>query len=109
MPTAASAPNLDVNSGLTDDWRAFCRLPDILLNLSRLNVATLFVFGDHDIRPSWPTRQLSRLMPNAAFIPLTAADHMLWVGNPSGLQKILWDFLAATAANQGSHPHIRGK
>ncbi|MBX7198694.1 MAG: alpha/beta hydrolase [Rhodospirillaceae bacterium] len=96
MPTAA-APNLDVNRALTDDWRAFCCTPDLLHRLSVLETPCLFVFGEHDIRPSWPTEQICALLPEAAYMPLAGADHYLWRGNPQGLAKATKTFLKALA------------
>lgn len=92
MPTAVP-PNLDVNRALTDDWRAFCRAPELLQHLSVLATPCLFVFAEHDIRPSWPTEQLAQLLPDAAYVPLADADHLLWRGNPTGLARIVKTFL----------------
>jgi proline iminopeptidase len=52
------------------------------------------VYGADDIRPAWPTEQLSQLLPAARFILLQGADHNLWQQQPLKLQQIIYDFLA---------------
>jgi proline iminopeptidase len=102
MPAATAAPNLDVNKELNDDWRAFCRTPDLLMRLSRLQTRCLFVTAEHDIRPSWPTQQLGQLLPSAKYLSLPGADHLLWRDNPAGLAHILRDFLAGPRSDMAS-------
>jgi proline iminopeptidase len=93
---AAADPNREVNKTLNDDWKAHCRRPELLRELSKLGTRTLFIYGERDIRPSWPTEQLSQLLPNAEFVRLADADHHLWQGNPEGLRNVLQEFFLPT-------------
>lgn len=53
----------------------------------------LFVYGDKDIRPSWPVEQLANLLPNAHFELIEGAEHVFWFSYPSELKSILRDFV----------------
>ena len=92
-PPPGSAANLELNQLLNADWREFCKAPDLLANLSRLSVPTLFLYGKNDIRPSWPTQQLSSLLPRATYREFSGADHYPWQANPSGVREAILSFL----------------
>ena len=92
MPPAAYPHNQTVNKLLNEDWKAFCRRPELLARLAHLETATMFLYGEKDIRPSWPTEQLGKLLPNAEFTQITGADHNLWQGNPSEVKRRILDF-----------------
>ena len=100
LPPAAAPPNRDVNQALNEDWNAFCRAPDLLRRLKNLPVAVSFIYGQLDVRPSWPTEQLSQLLPAAEFFFLERADHNLWQRNPDTLQTQMRQFLTTCQSTQ---------
>ncbi|MEM6708429.1 MAG: alpha/beta fold hydrolase [Pseudomonadota bacterium] len=100
LPPAASEPNLAVNRSLNDDWKLFCQRPTLLRDLAALTIPTLFVYGEDDIRPSWPTEQISELMPAAEFRRIPGADHHLWQHKPGELKRAIADFLTSTSATK---------
>ena len=94
QPPAASPYSAEVNLALNAEWKAFCRRPTLLADLAELDVPALFLFGEHDIWPSWPTEQIAALMPRASLQVLSHADHLLWNGNPVGMRNAIFAFLA---------------
>jgi len=63
----------------------------------------LFVYGECDIRPSWPIEQVAQLLPNADFHLIAGADHHCWVTHPEELRAALRAFVQPIAqANQES-------
>jgi pimeloyl-ACP methyl ester carboxylesterase len=56
----------------------------------------LFVYGDKDIRPSWPIEQVVNLMPNARFEFIEGAEHIIWFSHPNELESILRNFVDHT-------------
>ena len=66
----------------------------MLRAISRLTVPALFVYGDRDIRPSWPVEQVARLMPNARFELIEGAEHVIWFSHPNDLKSLLRTFVS---------------
>jgi proline iminopeptidase len=56
-------------------------------------VPALFVYGEKDIRPSWPVEQVANLIPNARFEMIEGAEHVIWLSHPIELKSILRDFV----------------
>ncbi len=86
--------NREVNRRLNASWKKYIKNPRFLKSLPQLNMPALFVYGSHDIRPSWPARQLAELLPNAIFKMIEEAPHYIWLTHREELQEILRDFLA---------------
>jgi proline iminopeptidase len=95
LPDAFTDPNMDVNQALNREWRAFCQRPTLLRELAALAVPSLFVYGESDIRPSWPTEQVAALMPKGTFAAVANADHHLWESDPKALADLLFRFMAS--------------
>ena len=72
----------------------------ICRTISRLRVPALFVYGDKDIRPSWPFEQLANLLPNAHFESIEGAEHVFWFSHPNELKSILRDFVDDIIRNE---------
>jgi proline iminopeptidase len=87
-------PNLAVNAMLMDQWRTFCRAPDLLARIARLQTPALYVTGAEDIRPTWGTAQIARLLPNGAHVEIPGADHYPWRDRAGDLASVLRSFLA---------------
>jgi proline iminopeptidase len=58
------------------------REPDLLRRLADSDVAMTFFAPQHDIRPSWPLRQLAALVRHGRFEELPGVDHNLWSTHP---------------------------
>ena len=67
--------------------------PDLLLRISKLQIPALFVYGERDIRPSWPTEQIPRLMPNARFELIPDAEHVIWSSHDRELRALSREFV----------------
>ena len=85
--------NLEVNREVSDSWKEFVRRPDLLRRLADLTVPALFLYGEHDIRPSWPVEQLARLMPKAEFVRIEGAAHIPWLTHQEEMRKQLREFV----------------
>ncbi len=92
-PPSAGPHSVEVNKALNDDWKRFCRAPDLLQALSRLPTRALFIYGRDDIRPSWPTEQIAQLLPEAKLEFVENADHYPWVAKPAEVQELMIEFL----------------
>ena len=63
VPDFDYPPNMEVNRQLNRSWKRYIQKPTLLRAISRLKAPALFVYGDKDIRPSWPVEQVANLMP----------------------------------------------
>lgn len=79
---ADPAVNLQGNA----TWRAYCRRPALLRELSVLQVPCVLINGEKDIRPDWPTQQLAELIPLARYVEIPGAAHYLWITHEEELQ-----------------------
>ncbi|MBM7619335.1 proline iminopeptidase [Bacillus tianshenii] len=93
LPEFAYEPNKIVHRSLIDSWRAFIKQPSLLRDISELDLPTLFVFAEKDIRPSWPIQQLSFLMKNSRYIELEGAEHYIWQTKQDELAEVLREFI----------------
>lgn len=93
LPEFKYPTNRDVNRQINQSWRQYIQQPDLLRRISKLKMPALFVYGDNDIRPSWPVEQLANLMPNARFEMIAGAEHVIWFTHESELKSLLQDFL----------------
>jgi proline iminopeptidase len=92
-PDYAFPPNLAVNRALNAEWRAYCKAPDLLARLARLDVPALLVTASNDIRPSWPTEQLAALLPRGVYRQVAGAGHVIWETHAKELATILRGFI----------------
>jgi proline iminopeptidase len=86
-------PNTEVNRQLNQSWKRYIQNPELLRRISRLTVPALFVYGERDIRPSWPVEQVSCLMPNARFELIEGAEHVIWFSHAEELKSLLRTFV----------------
>jgi proline iminopeptidase len=91
----AYPPNLAVNAAVNQSCKAYIQRPTLWKEVAELDRPALFVYGDKDIRPSWPVEQVAQLLPNARFVLLPGANHYLWQTHPQQLQEMLGAFVAA--------------
>ena len=93
LPDFKYPPNREVNRQLNQSWKHYIQRPELLKEISALKMPALFVYGDKDIRPSWPVEQLANLMPNARFEMITGAEHVIWFSHENELKGLLRNFL----------------
>jgi proline iminopeptidase len=85
--------NLDVNKQLNLSWKHYIQTPTLLRAISRLELPALFVYGERDIRPSWPVEQVANLIPDARFEVIEGAEHVIWFSRPNELKLLLRNFV----------------
>jgi proline iminopeptidase len=97
LPPFDYPPNLEVNAEANRSWKQYIQRPSLLKEIAHLDRPVLFLYGDHDIRPSWPVEQVAQLLPNAAFQMIAGADHHIWVTHAEELQAPLRNFVQEIA------------
>ena len=97
LPPFDYPPNMEVNTQVNRSWKTYIQRPSLLKEIAHLERPALFVYGDHDIRPSWPIEQVAQLLPNASFAMLAGADHHLWVTHAQQLRVLLRRFVRQSA------------
>ena len=94
LPHFAYPPNMEVNEQINRSWKRYIiKSPHLLKDISELMMPALFVYGEEDIRPRWPTEQLAHLMPNSRFELIDGAEHVIWFSHPNELKSILRNFV----------------
>ncbi len=93
VPQFLYPPNMEVNKQLNRSWKSNIQNPNLLLAISRLRMPALFVYGDRDIRPSWPVEQVAQLLPFARFELITGAGHVVWFSHQNELRRLLRNFV----------------
>ena len=97
LPAFDYPPNLEVNAQVNHSWRAYIQRPSLLKEIAHLDRPALFLYGDQDIRPSWPVEQVAQLLPNASFQMIEGADHHIWVTHAEAMRAPLRDFVQQLA------------
>jgi proline iminopeptidase len=72
----------DVHAALNESFVSWIHEPDLLRRLSDSPVPMTFLAAQHDIRPSWPLRQLAALVPHGRFKEIPGVGHNLWSTDP---------------------------
>lgn len=93
LPEFLYPPNKEVNKQLNRSWKTYIQNPNLLSAISKLRVPALFVYGDRDIRPSWPTEQIAQLLPQARFELIKGAEHVIWFSHQDHLRRLLREFI----------------
>ena len=93
LPHFDYPPNYEVNEQLSRSWKAYIQNPTLLRTISSLRVPALIVYGDKDIRPSWPVEQVANLLSNAHFELIEGAEHVIWFSHPNELRSILRNYI----------------
>jgi proline iminopeptidase len=97
LPPFDYPPNMEVNAQVNRSWKAYIQRPSLLNEIAHLERPALFLYGDQDIRPSWPIEQVARLLPNASFQMIAGADHHLWVTHAEPMREPLRNFVQQLA------------
>lgn len=88
-PDFVYAYNKEVHRSLISSWREYIKQPNILKDISKIEIPTLFIHGQRDIRPSWPILQIASLINGAQTIEIEEAEHYIWMQNESILREVL--------------------
>ncbi|MEV0033226.1 alpha/beta fold hydrolase [Nocardia sp. NPDC050793] len=72
----------DVHAALDASFVQWIHEADLFRLLADSDVAMTFISPQHDIRPSWPLRQLAALVPRGSFEELPGVAHNLWSTDP---------------------------
>jgi len=105
VPAFDYPPNMEVNRELNGSWKRYIQNPALLKDISRLKIPALFVYGDKDIRPSWPVEQVARLLPQARFEIIEGAEHVIWYSRPQELRSLLRSFVARIRQQPATADH----
>jgi proline iminopeptidase len=93
LPPFDYPPNMEVNAQVNRSWKEYIQRPSLLKEIAHLDRPALFLYGDQDIRPSWPMEQVAQLLPNASFEMIAGADHHIWVTHAEELRMALRRFV----------------
>jgi proline iminopeptidase len=93
LPAFDYPPNLEVNADVGRSWKQYIQRPSLLNEIAHLDRPALFLYGERDIRPSWPVEQVAQLLPNAALMMIAGADHHIWVTHAAALKAPLRAFV----------------
>nr|WP_081472417.1 alpha/beta hydrolase [Ornithinibacillus scapharcae] len=85
--------NKVVHRSLINSWREFIKKPELLKDISQLQLPSLFIYAEEDIRPSWSIRQISNLISNSRYIEIKGAEHYIWLSKKNELAEILRTFI----------------
>ncbi|MEW6737902.1 MAG: alpha/beta hydrolase [Acidobacteriota bacterium] len=95
----AYPPNLEVNEQVGRSWKDYIHRPELLKEISQLDRPALFLYGDQDIRPSWPIEQVANLLCNARLKILQGANHYIWSTHAQEMKVLLQNFIAGLISN----------
>ncbi len=106
VPDFVYPPNLEVNKQVNESWRGFVRKPDLLRVIADTPIPTILIYGERDIRPSWPIQQLATLLPRGKFVSVQGAEHAIWLLRPNKLADHIRNFIARIAEETA---HLRSR
>ncbi|MGV9614506.1 alpha/beta fold hydrolase [Nocardia xishanensis] len=89
----------EVHAALNASFVQWIHEPDLFRGLADSDVAMTFIAAQHDIRPSWPLRQLAALVPRGSFEELPGVAHNLWSTHPQA-----WADLVTRACGVPARP-----
>jgi proline iminopeptidase len=92
---AELAYNSTANRHLNEDCQRHLRRPTLYRDVAALTMPALFLYGEDDVRPSWPVEQIAALMPHARFVPVARAGHSLYLTHPGVVHEHSSAFLGA--------------
>jgi proline iminopeptidase len=104
LPHFAYPPNPEVNREINLSWKHYIQKPGLLKAISQLTVPALFVYGEKDIRPSWPVEQVVNLLPNARFELIKGAEHVIWFSHDKELKSLLRRFVDGVKTDECGAP-----
>ncbi|MEQ7129502.1 alpha/beta hydrolase [Actinopolymorpha sp. B11F2] len=74
--------NPTVHQALSESFLEWIHETDLLRRLADCRVPMTIVAAEHDIRPSWPLRQLAALVQRGVFVVAPDVPHDMWSTDP---------------------------
>ncbi|WP_410983152.1 alpha/beta fold hydrolase [Bacillus cereus] len=93
-PDSVYSYSKDVHRSLISSWREYIKQPHILKDISKIEISPLFIYGQNDIRPSWPILQIASIIDGAQTIEIAEAEHYIWMQNESRLREELRKYVS---------------
>jgi proline iminopeptidase len=100
-PEFAYPTNLQVNEVGNASWRAYLAQDTLPKQVAGLEMPAIIVCGQRDIRPSWPSQAVAKLMSQADFELILDAEHYLWLTHASRLRSVLREFITRNFLSEG--------
>lgn len=85
--------NKIVHRSLINSWRSFTKKTLLLKEISEVEIPSLFIFAENDIRPSWSIKQISNLISDSSYIEIEGAGHYIWLSEKDKLGEVLRSFI----------------
>ena len=79
----------EVNRVGNQSWRKYIRRPDLLKDIADIEIPVVFLLGEKDIRPAWPTQQLALLISKGRYREIAGAAHNIWLTHSMELEQEL--------------------
>ena len=70
-------------------WREYIKNPNLLHDISSINVPAIFINAGKDIRLNWPTEQLANLIKKGEYFEIKDAAHSIWLTHYDELKTLL--------------------
>jgi proline iminopeptidase len=85
--------NYDCNAALNAETKHYLATTDVAAQCRSLDVPTLIIHGDHDIRPAWAVRSLHQALPHSQLLTLQNVGHVPWAEAADTFHATVADFL----------------
>jgi proline iminopeptidase len=86
--------NYECNATINAEIRQYLQDNDVAALCRTIDVPTLIIDGDRDLRPRWAVDSLHQALRNARRVTLAGTGHLPWVEDPDGFRTAVTDFLA---------------
>jgi len=103
LPAFDYPTNMEVNAEVNRSWKQYIQRSSLFKEIAQLDRPALFLYGDRDIRPSWPVEQITQLLPNASLTMIAGADHHIWVTHAEVMRELLRDFVQHRGRRRWAH------
>lgn len=86
--------NYDVLDAEIESFNKYIQRPTLLQDISLLQIPFLVIIADKDVRPMWPTVQLSNLLPKGKLTVFEDCNHFPWITHPDLLRDTVFDWFS---------------
>ncbi|MFC1744724.1 alpha/beta fold hydrolase [Candidatus Riflebacteria bacterium] len=93
QPDCSFPTNIRVNVDGNESWQNYITQPALQKKIARLSIPSLILHGVKDLRPSWPAKELAKLIRGSMFKEIPGAEHIIWETHAKVLKEILFCFL----------------
>ena len=77
----------------SESYRKYIERPDLFKDILNLNIPTLLICAENDIRPIWPIQQLHSLIKNSKLIIIKNAQHNIWLTHYDEMKNYINNFV----------------